>query len=96
MKLVLCKKCQDVFKLDLKIRRCKCKECWGKYLPDGLNAVYGGESAIPLGMGNSSLLGAIADQRDTGWGEKFDAFVIPKVCPTMVKMASPPFRCKKG
>jgi hypothetical protein len=90
MKLVLCRKCQDIFKLDFNLRRCKCEECWGKYLPDGLNAIYGGIYAVPLGMANGSLVDAVKEQPAMGLGKKFEAFVIPRQCDTMKRMEKPP------
>jgi len=83
MKLVLCTECHDVFKLDYLMRTCKCGLCRGKYLDDGLNAVYSGITAVPLGFANTSLIEATDNQPDEGMGEEFVAFVIPKACPTM-------------
>ena len=84
MKLVACKECQDVFKLDYEKRRCKCGKTWGKYKEDGLNAVYGGWPAVPLGFANESLREAVLAQPTEGLGRRFEAFVIPKFCSTMV------------
>lgn len=85
MKLIFCPKCQDVVKLDLGGRLCKCKASGGYYKRDELNAVYTG-AAIPLGFANSTLVEAIENQPDEGMGEGFVAFVIPKSCPTFKKM----------
>ena len=38
-----------------------------------------------MGFNNQSLGMACAAQPVAGWGKKFDAFVIPKNVPTMVK-----------
>lgn len=83
MKLIVCTDCWDVFKLETELRHCKCGKCQGRYLDDGLNAEYGGECAIPIGFHNTSLLGAIRSQPETGAGREFIAFVIPKSCNTM-------------
>ncbi len=88
MKLVLCKKCWDVIKLEKTVRTCKCGSAGGKYLND-IQAVYYGSEAIPLGFNNSSLLKALQDQPEYGAGWPFDAFVIPKECPTMEKISVP-------
>lgn len=81
MKLLLCKKCQDIIRLvDIK-RTCKCGRVGGKYT-DSINAVYFGDSAIPIGFASSSLVKAIHNQPIEGMGEGFIAFVIPKNCPT--------------
>jgi len=84
MKLVACKECQDVFKLTYDKRRCACGKTWGYYKEDGLNAVYGGIPAVPIGFANNSLRDAVLAQPTEGWGKRFEAFVIPKFCPTMV------------
>ena len=85
MKLLYCPKCDDVFKLAYAKRSCKCGKVSGKYLLDGLQAVYTG--GVPLGFANSSLLIAIKNQRPGGLGREFIAFVIPKNCATMVAVA---------
>ena len=81
MKLILCRECEDVFKLDYKLRSCKCGQCKGKYLKDGINATYQGP-AVPIGFANSSLVKAVNNQPERGMGKEFIAFVIPKQCPT--------------
>jgi len=86
MKLILCKKCSDIFKLDIKLRSCKCGKSYGRYLNDDFNAEYAGEYAIPLGFKNSSLKKAIDNQPTSGSGENFEAFVIPKTCDTFIKI----------
>lgn len=65
MKLLLCLKCFDVFKLDYELRTCKCKEVKGKYDPDGITAVTtDNEFTINLAMGNGSVIQAIEDMRE--------------------------------
>lgn len=86
MKLLLCRKCQDVFKLQSKQKTCACGAVGGRYFEDGINAEYWGENAVPIGFANSTLADAILDQPEEGWGKEFKAFVIPKVCPTMQKV----------
>jgi hypothetical protein len=85
MKLVACRDCQDIFKLSYEQRSCKCGNTWGYYKEDGLHAVYGGASAVPLGIANESLRAAVIAQPLYGWGKRFEAFVIPKNCETMVR-----------
>lgn len=81
MKLLLCKKCQDVIRLiDIK-RTCKCGSCGGRYIDD-VNAIYFGIVATPIGFANNTLLDAIRKQPNSGMGENFTAFVIPKLCPS--------------
>jgi hypothetical protein len=87
MKLIFCLKCNDVVLLAKVPRHCKCKKSGGKYHADGLQAEYWGE-AIPIGFKNSSLVEAVCNQPESGMGERFEAFVIPKECPTMKKIPS--------
>ena len=81
MKLILCTKCQDVVRLTHERRECECGRCWGRYV-DGLNAVINKES-IPLGFDNYSFTRALKNRPKSGWGETFDAFVIPEECGTV-------------
>lgn len=81
MKLIFCKKCQDVFRLIPEVRFCQCGKCAGLYL-DEINAVYTGKPAYPLGINNQTLVQALENQPKTGMGECFEAFVIPKECRT--------------
>ena len=83
MKLIFCKKCGDLYKLSFDNCICKCGATWGHYKEDGLHAVYGGQSAVPLGFTNASFINAILFQPDAGPGERFEAFVISRVCTTM-------------
>lgn len=84
MKLLLCLECNDIFSLDLKMKKCSCGKTKGKYI-DHLNAIYEGDGAIPIGISNASLREAILNQPDEGMGEEFTAFTIPKKCPTFIK-----------
>lgn len=86
MKLLFCKNCCDVFKLDFEPRQCKCGEVSGHYTEDGLMAYYSGDAAVPLGFANSSLGLAIINQPETGLGECFEAFIISKNCSTFEKV----------
>jgi hypothetical protein len=85
VKLLLCRKYQDVFKLQYDRRECNCGETWGKYEDDGLHAIYGGKNAVPIGFANASLANAIAAQPvKSALGVRFEAFIIPKKCATMI------------
>ncbi|MFD1606465.1 MAG: hypothetical protein ABF649_17660 [Bacillus sp. (in: firmicutes)] len=83
MKLLLCKKCNHIFSLASQERICECNATKGRYI-DEINAVYSGEFVVPLGFTNTSLLNAIKNQPQTGLGELFTAFVIPKDCSTFI------------
>jgi len=85
MKLLLCRRCQDVFKLQTTQRECGCGGTWGRYDADGLNAVYDDGFGVPIGFHNGSLATAVKNQPLEGRGLRFDAFVISKECPTMRK-----------
>tara|TARA_B110000305_G_C19223663_1_gene531782 strand:+ start:421 stop:768 length:348 start_codon:yes stop_codon:yes gene_type:complete len=69
-------------KLSRTTRTCQCGATGGHYKEDGLNAIYYGP-AIPLGFANSSFRDARDNQPEFGMGTVYNAFVIPKVCPTM-------------
>ena len=83
MKLLYCNTCRDIVKLSRTTRNCQCGATGGHYKQDGLNAVYYGP-AIPLGFANGSFHEALDNQPEFGMGTNYNAFVIPKVCPTMV------------
>jgi hypothetical protein len=84
VKLILCRECHDVVKLIPEEKRhCYCGKAWGQYHVDGLNAVYGGETAIALGFHNDSLISAVKSRPERGPGRDFKAFVIPKYCSTL-------------
>lgn len=86
MKLLFCKACQDVFKLNEHPRRCRCQLTYGRYIDD-INAEYAGEHAVPIGFANASFAHAIIHQprRASVTGERFDAFVISEGCATFKK-----------
>ena len=83
MKLLHCNTCKDIFSLSYTTKTCHCGESGGHYEADGLNATYYG-NATPLGFTNESFDYAKDRQPEWGNGFEFLAFVIPKVCPTMV------------
>lgn len=82
MKLIFCPNCSDIVRLMDYRRECECKNSYGYYEKDGLNAVIGGE-AIPWGISNPSFVRALQRRPEEGMGATFDAFVIPRKCPTI-------------
>ncbi len=85
MKLLYCKKCHDIVLMRKHLyTSCNCGETRGKYIDD-LRAEYEGKFAVPLGIDNRSFLDAVGNQPSEGMGERFEAFVIPKSCPTFVR-----------
>ncbi len=81
MKLLFCPHCQDVLKLRFEQRTCECGQSWGHY-EDQEHARLGG-AAIPLGIGNRSLVDALESRPADGQGTPFLAFVIPVQCPSI-------------
>lgn len=84
MKLLYCTDCSSVFNLDLFEKACVCGKTKGKYFGDAINAEYSGP-CFPLGFNNYSFGPALQKQPESGLGERFEAFVIPKICPTMIR-----------
>jgi len=83
MKLLFCKNCNDVFRIQVERERiCQCGKTRGQYHDDDWNAWYKGKEAIPLGFANSTFVSALANQPETGWGKEFTAFVIQRECKT--------------
>lgn len=82
MKLLYCPDCGDLFNLTEEMKFCTCEATSGRYT-DNLNAVYSG--GIPIGFANSSFARAMREQPESGMGKTFEAFVIPKSCPTMLQ-----------
>ncbi len=84
MKLLFCLKCNDIFNLSDKEKVCSCGRTGGRYTND-IEAIYWGDCK-PLGFDNASLKVALITQPHQGKGKSFEAFVIPKRCPTMDKI----------
>ena len=85
MKLLWCKACGDVFSLQRHVKWCSCKKTAGVYR-DNVNAEYFGENAVPVGFHNRLFLNAVAQQPEEGMGKNFEAFIIPKKCPTLKRV----------
>lgn len=88
MKLLFCRKCQDVIRLQPEERVCLCGETGGRYF-DKTKAVYWGDSAVPLGFNNRSLAGALKEPVIIGHGRVFEAFICPVICRTFEKVCAP-------
>lgn len=54
MKLLYCQWCGDIFNLQLHEKQCSCGKAKGKYLEDGLNAVWCGNLGVMPFMLTSS------------------------------------------
>lgn len=83
MKLIFCKKCQDIIRLFEETRKCRCGKSGGRYI-DEKNAEYWGINAVPIGINNKDFALAIkhVDKINGDRGHIFDAFVIKKDCKT--------------
>lgn len=86
MKLVYCKKCHDVFKLDSadEIRTCKCKLSKGYYITSNDVEIFG-EHAVPLCIGWTSFYKAIENRPKDEQANKenpayFKAWIPPREC----------------
>jgi hypothetical protein len=66
MKLLFCKHCGDVLKLQRRQRACECGRSAGRYLADGDACEITGEWALLLGLSNAALEGAARRERAPG------------------------------
>jgi hypothetical protein len=83
MKLLYCPNCEDVVRLTNKVRTCECGRVCGLYI-DRVNAIY--NRGIPLGIDWTTFLDVLDNQPEEGMGKVFEAFVIPRICPTMIEI----------
>lgn len=58
MKLLICSRCSDVFKLDYDLRQCQCGHVKGRYDANGSTAVTNG-NGTQLALGNGDVQRAI-------------------------------------
>lgn len=61
MKLLLCEKCWDVFKLSMEMRQCSCGLVKGMYINNSQAEVT--PNAVSIAIGNGSLMMSINDMR---------------------------------
>lgn len=85
MKLLVCINCGDIINLTRKEKSCSCRRTRGKYLKDGLHAIYSGP-CLPIGFDNGSFGTAICHQPESGEAKQFTAFVIAKECTTFKRV----------
>lgn len=86
MKLLYCPTCNSVFNLiSGKWKMCDCGRARGRYM-DNSRAVYSG--GVPIGFNNFTFFPALSEQPEKGLGRRFEAFVIPKECPSMQRIDS--------
>lgn len=71
VKILYCRDCQDLFKLQYEARGCKCGVTKGKYGANGIQAIINGKGQL-LGIGNQEL----ASMLTSGRGRP-EIFVIP-------------------
>ncbi len=85
MKLIYCKKCRDVRKLDYAVTVCKCGASKGWRERDGLRVTLQGE-AVPLGFHEPAFTSAIRDYPEAVLAGNFPAYVVSKDCPDVTKL----------
>lgn len=78
MKLLFCKDCSDVVKLQLFDRSCACGNSSGRYNADGDTCTVSGVSAVVIAIGNRSLFLGVLMQPETGEGPNLKAWVFAK------------------
>lgn len=91
MKLLYCRRCKDIIALAHQLKSCACGMSKGMF-SDTFHAQYTGEFAVPLTILTESLEDAVRNQPtedtpDRKGGVKIEAFVIPKVCVRMERVA---------
>jgi len=80
LKLVLCSKCQDIFKLERETRKCKCGRCYGKYEEDGLHAIVS-KDCICIGIDNNSIVEGLRkyySKKDENLGPEITTWIFTK------------------
>lgn len=82
MKLLYCPRCHDIQAFCYQDRVCLCGASSGRLL-DPLKAVVRGVGVV-LGINNHSFLVAVAAQPEFGRGRNFEAFVLPRECPSVI------------
>ena len=94
MKLLVCRKCGDIFNLSDKAKTCSCGESSGRYVDD-LNAEIKGDCKA-IGFSNGSLESAYrlqlkideaqGNKETCCLGERFEAFFIPESAKTVKRI----------
>jgi hypothetical protein len=85
MKLIYCKKCGDVYSANYSIKSCSCGATKAVYI-DVENMLYGGDSAICLGIDNNALNVASNYQRLEGYATRIDAYTTSVFCHSTIKI----------
>lgn len=83
MKLLFCRECCDVVKLQLDSRSCKCGRSRGYYLSDGWHAEVKGPAEV-IGIANKTLVAAVTTQafgRDCEEGITIKAWLMTRQHP---------------
>lgn len=90
MKLLFCRKCEDIRRITKEVTICRCGRSSAQY-EDDINAWYFGPAKL-IGFANMSFIRAFYADEATppenpgDDGHKFDAFFIPKVAPSIRKI----------
>ena len=86
MKLIFCRECEDVIRLNFDKRTCLCGKSGGRYLDNIQAEIHG--PCVALGFGNGPFVRAVREalRADPGsMGIFFKAFVIPEGCETITR-----------
>jgi hypothetical protein len=91
MKLLLCPHCNDIKKLNLERRTCRCGQSWAKYENKSLTAthtVVANESAIILGIDSKVLETAVKRRlsEPDGPQQQVVAFLVKEPCSTVSRV----------
>lgn len=82
MKLIFCKQCQDIVRLTNRIRYCKCKNVYGRYVNDSVAIIS--KNAVPIGILNNSLKAALNKDNKTE-DVHFVSFIIAENAPNIIR-----------
>jgi len=91
MKLLLCPQCNDIKKLNLERRTCRCGQSWAKYENKSLTSthmVVANESAIILGIDSSVLEKAVQRRLSNPKGpqQQVVTFLVKEPCSTVKRV----------
>jgi len=85
MKLIHCIFCKDIYSVTYDIKTCSCGRTKALYI-DALNIIYGGDSAVCLGIDNNTL--DIAEYRQVldDYAVHIDAYLCALACESTIKI----------
>ena len=78
MKLLFCIKCNDLFKISTRLKRCRCGECFGKYTANRHALISDSDDCMVVRISNTSFRLAINTFQSSGEGIDLKGTVIEK------------------